>query len=192
MERKLSNTERDFLQAKSNAERMSASLLKRFSWMKSFRWKGDATFHPGRRKESVEREAANGKETSFGLNMELTYLDLNNQEKTAEVIFRFKEKPFYDAAFKSYKKNPTTQDLIDQYKHTWIIFASGGTPEDPKAYIVAKLGDYRDLCFTPQTEHGRITKYRMSFARWAKWNSANQVDIFGHLSINERFEQIRR
>lgn len=150
------------------------------------------TFKGGRRKESVEREIAAGRETSFGLNMELTYLDLKNQEKKCEVIFRFKEKPFHDIFFKSYKKDPTTADLIKQFENTWIILGSGGTPEDPKAYVVAQTKDYSGLCFTPQFDKGKISKYRIAFGAWAKWVPSKQVDIFGKYSIDEIFERIRK
>jgi len=189
---RLSQTEYDFLQAKDRSERMAQSLMKRFKWIKAIRFKGDVKFHPGRNKASAERDAKLGLEVSFGLNMEMTYLDLKNQEKKCEVIFRFKEKPFHNIFFKSYKKNPTIQDLIDQFKNTWIILASGNIPEDPKAYVVAQTKNYPNLCFTPQYDKGKIVKYRIAFGSWAKWVPAKQFDIFGNNSVDEIFERIRK
>lgn len=191
MERKLGRIESDVLQAKENAEKMANSLLKKYLWMKSFRFLGDVTFTPGRSKESVERDVKSGKETSFGLNMELLYLDLKHREKKTEVLFRFKEKPFVDVFFKSYKQNPTVKDLVDQLRNTWMILGSGGIPELPKAYIVAKISDYPELCFTPQHDHGKIVKYRISFARWSKWIPSNQIDIFGKNTVDEMIGRIR-
>ena len=177
MEKKLGNTERDFLQAKQNAELMAQSLLKKYKWMKSINFLGDTSFRPGRSKASVERDSKLGRETSFGLNMKLVYLNLKNQEKEVEVMFRFKEKPFHD--------------LVEQLKNTWIILGSGNSPEEPKAYVIAKISSYPKLCFTPQYDKGRLVKFRIAFTTWSKWIPAKQYDIFGKSMVDEMIERIR-
>ena len=192
MEKKLGNTERDFLQAKHNAELMANSLLKKYKWMKTIKFLGDVEFHPGRSKASVERDSKLGREFSFGLNMELIYLDLKNQEKKVEIMFRFKEKPFRDVFFKSYKKNPTTEDLVEQLKNTLIILGSGNTPDDPKAYVIAKISSYPKLCFTPQYDKGKLVKFRIAFTQWSKFIAVNQISIFGTSLVDEAFERMRQ
>ncbi len=192
MDRKMSQTEFDFNHAKENCEKMSLSLMKKYRWIRGARFLGDVTFKPGRKKESVELAAKRGVEFSFGLNMELILFDLTNKLKTIEVMFRFKEKSFRDVFFKSYKKNPTTDDLVEQLRNTWIILGSGNMPEDPSAYVVAKISDYPRLCFTPQLDKGKVVKYRISFGQWSKWVPAKQYDIFGNLTIDEMFERMRK
>jgi hypothetical protein len=191
MERKMGRIESDVLRAKENAERMANSLLKKYPWMKSFRFIGDTSFTPNRSKKKIEKEVKEGKDVSFGLNMELSLLDMNNKEKRIEILFRFKEKPFFDVFFKSYKENPTIKDLRDQLKNTWMILGSGNTPEEPKAYVVAKIAEYPDICFTPQHDHGRIVKYRINFAKWSKWIPVEQVDLFGVKTIDEMMGRMR-
>ena len=88
MERKLGQTEQDFNRAKENCERMANSLIKKYKWIKVVRFLGNVDFKPGRSKAEAEQDVKKGKETSFGLNMEMTYLDMYMKEKKTEVMFR--------------------------------------------------------------------------------------------------------
>jgi len=184
--------ETDFLQAKKNAEEMSRTLLKKYSWMEKFRFLGDIAFRPNRTKASVDLARSQGKEVSFGLNMELSYINLLGKEKKAEIIFRFKPKPFYDIYFKPYKKNPTTKNLIEQFKDTWVICGSGNVPEAPKAFAVFKVSKLPTGCFVPCYEHGKIIKYKIAFQKYSGWNSTGQIiNLFGGNIIDDLFGQIR-
>jgi len=184
--------ETDFIHAKKNAEKMSQMLLKKYRWMKSIRFLGDIAFKPNRTKESVDLAQSRGEEISFGLNMELSYIDLLSKEKKAEIIFRFKPKPFYDVYFKPYKKNPTTENLIEQFKDTWVICGSGNMPESPKAFAVFKVSELPTGCFVPCHEHGKIIKFKIAFAKWVQWNSTGQIiNLFGGNIIDDLFGQIR-
>ena len=184
--------ETDFLAAKSHAEEMSEMLLKKYRWMRRFRFLGDVAFRPNRTKESVDLAQRRGEEISFGLNMELLYLDLKGQERKTEIIFRFKPKPFYDIYFKPYKKNPTTENLIEQFKNTWVICGSGNIPEAPKAFAVFKVSKLPTGCFAPVHEHGKIIKYKIAFQKYSRWNSTGQIiNLFGGNIIDDLFNQIR-
>lgn len=182
----------DYDEAKDKAERMSKRLLQMFPWIKNIRFKGNAEFQPGKRKAQVVKELAEGKEVSFGLNMEMTYLDLKNMEKTCEIVLRFRDHAFNDINLKSYVDNPTTQDLINQYKNTWLIFASGNTPENPSAFVVAKTSDYHNKCFRLRHENGKVSKVNINFGAWAKWIPVGLKDIFGESLVDQAFDRIRQ
>ena len=192
MERKLGRTEADFLHARENSERMSQALLKRYSWIKGFRFKGDINFRSSRKKADVERDVAKGKEVSFGLNQEMTYEDFKGNFQKVDVIFRFKELPFYEIYLKSYKRKPTIEDLIEQFKNTWIILGSGNIPEEPKAMIIFKADILPKQCFVPVLEYGKVVKFKVSFSKWLRWVAGKQADIFGDNLVNEMFKKIRR
>jgi len=183
--------EKDFLKAKEITERVTASLLKKYPWMKSFRFMGDISYRPSRRKEYIKAAVDRGEEVSFGLNMELTYLDLKGKKRTTEVIVKYKDHPFYDINFKTYTNNPTTDDLIRQFKDTWIILASGGTPEEPTAFLVTKLGEYPVQCFVDASSKGHRNRWKIAFHKYLKWKPVKQVSLFGE-TIAAEFDKIRR
>jgi hypothetical protein len=183
--------ETDFIKAKEITERITAALLKKYKWMKSFRFMGDIEFHPSRRKEGIKAAVDRGEEVSFGLNMELVYLDLNGKECNTEVIVKYKDHPFYDVHFKSYVPNPTPNDLVKQFEDTWIILASGGDPEEPTAFIVTRLGEYPIQCFVDASSKGHRGRWKIAFNKYLKWKPVKSVSLFGDTIENE-FEKIRR
>ncbi len=190
-ERKQGQIEQDFHKAKEITERVIASLQKKYKWMLSFRFKGDISYRPSRRKETIKAAVDRGEEVSFGLNMEMTYLDTQNKERTVDVIVKYKDHPFYDYFFKSYVPEPTIDDLCEQFKNTWIILASGNTPEDPSAFIVTRLGEYPVQCFVDASSKGHRNRWKLAFNKYLKWRPAKQVSIFGE-TIHNEFEKIRR
>lgn len=183
--------ERDFLKAKEITERVANALMKKYSWMISFRFMGDISYHPSRKKETIKAAVDRGEEVSFGLNMELTYLNQLDQECYTEVIIKYKELPFYDVHFKSYVPNPTSDDLIKQFENTWIILASGNTPEDPSAFIVTRLGEYPVQCFVDASAKGHRGRWKIAFNKYLKWKPVKAVSLFGETIANE-FEKIRK
>lgn len=183
--------EKDFLKAKEITERVTSSLLKKYPWMCKFRFKGDISYRPSRRKEGIKAAVDRGEEVSFGLNMELLYVDQNDDHKVTEVIVKYKDHPFYDISFKTYTNNPTTDDLIKQFKDIWIILASGGTPEEPTAFLVTKLGEYPVQCFVDASSKGHRNRWKIAFNKYLKWKPVKQVNLFGE-TIAAEFEKIRR
>jgi len=191
-ERKLGKTEMDFNEARDKAELMAAYLCLKFSWMKSFRFKGDVGFRANRKKESLRKKEAAGEEISFGLNMILTYEDEEGNIRETDIVLKHKERPFYEIVFTALAKKPTTADLVKQWKDTWLILYSGGTPVNPKAILVTKLGEFPEQCFVKVNEQKvKRGRFRMAFGKWAKWSPAKQVNIFGE-GIDKEFEKIRR
>ena len=192
MEKLLGRTEADFLKAKSNSERMSQALLKKYPWVKNIRFKGDIGFRSSRKKLDIERDIAKGKEVSFGLNQEMVYEDFKGNFQKTDIIFRFKELPFYEVYLKSYKRKPTIEDLIEQLKDTWIILGSGNVPEEPKAMIIFKAEMLPRQCFVPVLEYKKVVKFKINFAKWIRWVPNHQADIFGNNLVDEMFKKIRK
>jgi len=158
--------------------------------MCKFRFKGDIEYHSSRRKEGIKAAVDRGEEVSFGLNMELLYVDKNNDHKITEVIIKYKDHPFYDISFKSYVNNPTVDDLVEQFKGIWIILASGGDPEEPSAFIVTKLGEYPVQCFVDASAKGHRGRWKIAFNKYLKWKPVKGTNLFGE-SITKEFEKIR-
>lgn len=192
MERKIGKTEKDFLEAKNKTLAIADRLIRKYPWILSFRFKGDSDYHLFRKREDMRKIAEEGEEVSFGLNMIMTYLDEKNKERETEVVLRHKDKPFYNIHFKALADNPTKDDLIKQWKDTWIILFSGGTVETPKAVIVAKFGEYPLECFVNASHKGHPGRWKLEFTRFLKWIPFGIIDIFGNDPIKEQFEKIRK
>ena len=182
--------EQDFLKAKEITFRVAEGLLRKYRWMKEFRFMGDIEYHPSRRKEGIKAAVDRGEEVSFGLNMELTYLDRNGHPLKTEVIIKYKDHPFYDVSFKSYVNNPSLKDLVEQFRDIWIILASGGDPEEPSAFIVTKLGEYPVQCFVDASAKGHRGRWKIAFNKYLKWKPVKGINLFGE-SIAKEFEKIR-
>jgi hypothetical protein len=190
-EKKTFRIEEDFLKAKENTIKMGNALKEKFDWIKDFRWRGDISFKPNRSKKSVKQDSDAGKEVSFGLDQIMTYIDENGIEKWSPIIMRFKPTPFYDVYFKAMKENPTPADLIEQMKDVWIYLGSGGTPENPKAIILTKLGEYPIECIVnAEGNKGHKGRFKIAFNKWVKWNATNVPNIFGETS-DKLFDKIR-
>ena len=184
--------EQDFLRAKENTLKMGEALLKKYDWIKSFRWKGDISFKSNRSKKSVKKEADAGKEVSFGLDQVMTFIDVNGVERTADIIMRYKPTPFYDVYFKAMKENPTPNDLKEQMKDVWIYLASGGSPEAPKAIIVTRLGEYPIQCIkNAEGNKGHKGRFKVAFSKFIAWKPSNMKNLFGETTDSE-FEKIRK
>jgi len=187
-ERKLGKIEKDFLEAKEITKRTSEGLKEKFDWIEDFRFAGDISFKPNRTKVSIQEATERNEEVSFGLNMIMTYYDIKKIKRETEVVIKYRVSPFYDIMFKSYIKNSVLADVTKQFKNIWIILASGGTPEAPTAFIVTKLGEYPEQCFTSTTNN----RWKISFNKYLKWKSAKQLSIFGDDMIADEFNKIRK
>jgi len=191
-ERKLGKTEFDFLKAKEVASRAAESLKKKYPWIKDFRFMGDTSFKSNRSKASIKAAVDRGEEVSFGLNMMMTYVDLKGKVRISQVILKFKDHPFYSIVFKSYTEGSTLDDVRKQFENTWVILASGNTPEEPTAYVVAKISDFPAQCFTPIESRSGKERWNIMFNKYIKWKPAKQMSIFGDDVINDEFEKIRK
>ena len=187
--------EEDFLKAKENAENMSKSLLEKFPWIKSFRFKGDSSFTPGRSKEKIKKKAEAGEEVSFGLNQEMIYIDLKGDEKRVDIIMKYKPKPFYSINLKAMSKNPTVEEFINQMKDTWVYLASGGSPENPKSVLITKIDWFPIQCFKLIVEKDSKFKstgrFRINFGKVISWKSVKSIDLFGKRTATEEIKKIR-
>lgn len=167
-------------------------LLKKFDWLKEFRFAGDVSFKAGRRKTHVKAAAERGEEVSFGANMAVTYLDCNNKVRHTYMVLRHRDKPTYHVDFKSWEANPTTQDLIKQMKDTWIYVTTGGTIKQPKAAILTKLGEYPEECIKKINTKAQTGRFTLSFAKWIKYTPLLKANIFGEDPEILLFEKLRR
>jgi hypothetical protein len=185
-------TGEDYEELVRKSRKQADILLKKFSWLKEFRFAGDVAFKAGRRKTHVKAAADRGEEVSFGANMAVTYLDHKNKEKHTFMVLRYREKPTYHIDFKSWEANPTKQDLINQMKDTWIYLTTGGTLEQPKAAILTKLGEYPEECLRKVNSQDKAGRFTLSFAKWIKFTPLIKANIFGEDPEVLLFDKLRR
>lgn len=184
-------TNQDFDNLKENTETRIKILVKKYDWIKDWRFIGNIAFKSGRRKTEMKKLADAGEEVSWGANILVTYINHKGKERKTCMIMRHKPKPYSHIDLQSWEKNPTMEDLKKQMKDTWIYLTSGGTVENPTAVALSKLGEYDERCLKPTPAKGKQHRFTLFFKKWIKFTLCG-INIFGEDAEAVLLEKIRK
>jgi len=173
-------TQLDFEYARENSIILAKRLMSKFPWIVNIDFCGDPNFRSGRRKELMKKLYDKGEEISFGLNMNMTYLDFNNIKKQTEVVLKYKPRaPFNYILVKCFVEKATIYDCYEQWKNIWLIPFTGGTVHNPKSVAVVKVGNLNPKLHIRPVKSDKVRgAFRLHFLKYTKWCSLSANSLF--------------
>ena len=133
----------------------------------------------------TSRTEAEDPSKAYGLDMIIEFENKNLEISKKHAIIRHREKQFYHLLLKSYTMNPSIEEIRKQFDDMWLILGSGGTPEKPASYIVTKVKDLPDYCFSVPGYKNNKNQVMVHFKKAIPWQSASYQSLFGDTIFTE-------